>query len=93
MIGDWILDHLKQLFLRVGRADGQPVQQLHHQSSKSLEGAGYSHRWADLDEDALGGMNVYLEFSSLVEWRVEQGKKTLEATLATAYKHSHLLFK
>lgn len=69
------------------------MQQLHHQSSKSLKGTGYSHSWADLDEDSLGGVNVYLEFSSLVDWRIEKGKKTLYAPLATTYPYSHLLFQ
>lgn len=93
VIGNWVLDHFQQLFLGIGGADGQPVQQLHHQSRKSFKGTGYSHNWADLDEDSLGGVNVYLEFSRFVERRVEKGKKTLDVVLATRYKHSHLLFK
>lgn len=77
VIGDGVLDHLQQFFLRIGGADGQPVQQLHHQSSESLEGTGYSNTWADLDEDSLRGVDVYLKFSSLVDGRVEESQKTL----------------
>lgn len=53
------------------------MQQLHHQSSKSLKGTGYPHNWADLNENSLGGVDVYLEFPRFVDWRVEQSKQTL----------------
>lgn len=37
VVSDGVLDHSKQLLVRVGGADGQTVQELHHQTGKSLE--------------------------------------------------------
>ena len=53
------------------------MKQLHHQTSKSLESSGNADRWADLDEDTLGGGNVDLQLSGLVDGGIKEGKKTL----------------
>lgn len=44
VIGDGILDDLEQLLLRRRAPDGQLVQQLHHETSKSLKGTRDAHR-------------------------------------------------
>lgn len=68
MVGDGVFDHLEQLLLRIGRADRQAVQQLHHQSSKPLECSRNAHRRADFDQDAFCGVDVDLQAASLVDW-------------------------
>lgn len=52
------------------------MQQLHHETSKSLERSGNAYSRADFDEDAFGGMDVDLEPAGLVYWRVEEGEQT-----------------
>lgn len=77
MIGNWVLDDLEELLLRVGRAYGESMKQLHHQTSETFEGAGNANGWTDLDQDTFGGVYVYLQLSGFVDRRVEQGKETL----------------
>lgn len=77
VIGDGVFDDLKELLLGVGGADGQTVQKLHHQASKTLEGTGNADRGVDFDQDPFGGMDEDLELASLVHRGVEQGKQTL----------------
>lgn len=77
MVGDGVLDDLQKLFLRCGRADGQSVKKLDHQTSEALEGTGNADGGADFDQDTLCCVNVDLKLASLVERRVEEGKKTL----------------
>lgn len=66
--------NLEQFLLRRGRLDGETVKQLDHETSESLECTWYTDRGADFDEDALCGMNVDLELSSLVDWGIEQSE-------------------
>ena len=71
MIGDWILDDLEQLLLRIGRAYGESMKELHYQTSETLEGAGNANGWTDLDQDAFGSVDVYLQLSGFVDGGVE----------------------
>ena len=48
-----------------------------HEPTEPLEGAGNTDMGVDLDEDALGGVDVHLEEASLVERRVEEGQEAL----------------
>lgn len=77
MVGDRVLDDLEEFFLGVGGADGEAVQELHHQSGEPLECARDAHRGADFNQDALGGMDIDLQLSRLVDGRIEQREKTL----------------
>ena len=81
VVRDWVLDHLEELLLRVGGADGETVEELHHQTGEALEGTWDADRWADFDEDALGGGNVDLEEACLVDWRIEEGEEALRENL------------
>lgn len=78
MIGDGIVDDTEKFLLRVGRLDGQAMEQLDHQTSKALESTRDAHRGRDLDQDALGGGDVDLQSSCLVDGRIKQGKQALE---------------
>lgn len=53
------------------------MEELDHQTSESFEGTWYPDRWAHLDEDSFGGVDVDLKLSCLVDRRVKEGKKTL----------------
>lgn len=77
VIGDGVLDDLEELLLGGGGADRETVQELHHQTGKALEGSGDADGGRDLDQDALGGVDVDLQLASLVDGRVEQGEKAL----------------
>lgn len=66
VVGDGVLNDAEQLLLRVSRADGEAVKQLHHQAGEALEGAGDADRGRDLDEHALGGLDVDLQPARLV---------------------------
>ena len=67
MIGDWVLYDFEQFFLRVCGANGEFVQKLNHEPSKTFEGARYANSRADFDEDSASGMDVYLQLPSLVD--------------------------
>ena len=54
------------------------MEELDHETGESLEGTWDTYCRTDFDEDALRGVDVDLEFSCLVDRRVEEGKKTLE---------------
>lgn len=77
MVGDGVLDNLEELLLGGGGADREAVQELHHQTGKALEGSGDADGGRNLDQDALGGVDVDLQLASLVDRRVEQGEKAL----------------
>lgn len=77
VIGNGILDDLQQLLLRVGRADGEPVKELNHQSGKPLEGPRNTHRGVHFNQNPLGGMDKNLKLASLVDGGVEKGQETL----------------
>ena len=53
------------------------MEELNHETSESLEGTWDTDCRTDFDEDTLRGVDVDLEFSCLVDRRVEEGKKTL----------------
>lgn len=77
VVGDGVLDHLQQLLLRVGGADGQTVEQLDHQTRKTLEGSGNANGGVDFDQNTLSSVDKDLQAASLVDGRVEKGKKAL----------------
>lgn len=77
MVGDGVLDYSEQFFLRVDRSDGEAVQQLDHETGKPFERSGNAHGRADLNEDALGGMDVDLESAGFVDGGIEEGKEAL----------------
>ena len=82
MIGDRVLDHLNQLLLRRCRSNLMPVQQLHHQTSKALEGSRNAHCGADPDEHVACSLDVDLELARLVDRRIEEGEQALYPMLA-----------
>lgn len=47
------------------------MEQLHHQTSESLEGSGDADSGADFNEDTFRGVDVDLQLSSLVYWRIK----------------------
>ena len=58
------------------------MKQLDHETSKSLECPGYSNGWGNFDQDALGGVDVYLEFSCFIDRGVEEGKQALSSSVS-----------
>ena len=84
VVGDWVLDHLEELLLRVRGANREAVQKLDHKAGETLKGTWNADSWADFDEHALGGRDVYLEEASLVDRRIEESEQTLlKSLLAT----------
>lgn len=67
MICDWIFDDFEQLFLRIGRTNRESMEELNHQASETFECPRYSDGGADLDEYALGGMDVDLQSTGFVD--------------------------
>ena len=53
------------------------MEELDHQAGESLERARDADRRADFDQNALGGVDVDLQLSGLVDGRVEQSEQTL----------------
>lgn len=80
VVGDGVLDDAQQLLLRVGGADGQAVQELHHEACEALEGAWDADGRADFDQHALGGVDVDLESAGFVDGRVEEREEALNHT-------------
>lgn len=78
MVRDRVLNHLQELLLRVGTLDGQTMKQLDHKAGEALESTGYTDRRRDLDQDPLGGLDVNLQPSGLIDGRVEKREKALE---------------
>lgn len=79
VVGDRVLDNLQELFLGVCGADGQAVQQLHHQTREALECARDADGGGDFDKYAFGGGDIDLEEAGFVDWGVEEGKETLQS--------------
>ena len=77
VLGEGILDDLHQTRRRTGRLDLHLVQELDHESAEALVSAGHADGGVDLDQHVLGGANVDLETSRLVEGRVDQGQQFL----------------
>jgi hypothetical protein len=82
VVGDGILDHLEQLLLRIDGPDGQLMQQLDHQTSKSFEGTWNAYSGADLDQDSFCCMDVDLQSTSLVDRRVQQSEQALQRVVS-----------
>lgn len=77
VIGDWVLDHLKELLLRVGGADGESVEQLDHQTGESLERSRNADGGVDFNQHTLGRVDENLQATGLVHGGVEKSKQTL----------------
>jgi hypothetical protein len=77
VVGDRVLNNLQELFLRVGGADGKSVEQLNHQTGKSLESSGDADGGVDFDQYTLSRVDENLQATGLVHGGIEQGKKTL----------------
>lgn len=54
------------------------MQELDHQARESLKGTRDTDGRADFDENALGGVDVDLEFPSFVDGRIEEGEEALQ---------------
>lgn len=77
MVGNGVLDDPQELLLGCSRSDGETMEKLDHETSEALEGTRDSDGGRNLDEDALGGVDVDLQLASLVDGRVEQSQETL----------------
>jgi hypothetical protein len=82
MVGNWVLDNLEKLLLRIRGSDGESVEQLNHQTCETLECTRDSDSGADFDQDAFSGCDVDLELAGLVDGGVEKGEKTLKCECA-----------
>ena len=85
MLGEGILDDLHQTRRRTGRLDLHLVQELDHESAEALVRAGHADGGVDLDQHVLGGANVDLETSRLVEGRVDQGQQFLMTNVRSIF--------
>lgn len=70
MICDGVLDDFEQLLRPIDGSNRQPLEQLYHESTESLESPRYTDLRVDLDEDTLCGVNVDLQHARLVEGRI-----------------------
>lgn len=93
VVGDRILDDPQQLLLGIGGANGESMQKLDHETGEALEGARNADGRVDLDQDPFGGMDVDLEFASLVDGRVEESEETLsdKRKIVKSQSGGHLL--
>lgn len=73
VVCDWAFDDSEKLLLGGGRANRQFVEELNHETGKTFKGSGNTDGWADLNENTLGGRDVDLKETSLVNRRVEEG--------------------
>lgn len=55
------------------------MKELNHQAGKPLECTWNAHGGVDFDQDAFGGMDVDLQFSSFVDGGIEEGQKALSS--------------
>jgi hypothetical protein len=63
--------------LRIDGSYCESVEKLDHEACESLKGTRNSNSRADFNEDSFGGVDVDLEFPGLIDWRIEESKKTL----------------
>lgn len=70
VIRDGVLDDAKELLGSLYATDTELVQELDHETAEALEGSRDTDVRVDFDEDSLGGVDVHLEKTSLVEGRV-----------------------
>jgi hypothetical protein len=59
------------------------VEQLDHQTSKSLECSRDADGWADFDQNAFSGVDVDLELAGLVDGRVQECKQALDVEVSS----------
>lgn len=85
VIRDRVLDDAKQLFRAAHGTDAEFVQQLNHQAGKALKRPWNPNVRVDLDQDALGGVDVDLKQPRLVERRVEQRQEALVSDVRTSF--------
>ena len=71
MICDRILDDFEEFFLGIRGSNGEPMQELHHETCKALESSGNSDRGADFDQDSLRRVDIDLQLPGFVHWRVK----------------------
>lgn len=55
------------------------MQQLHHETGEALERPGNAHRRRNLDQDALGRLDVNLQLPRLVDGGVKERQEALAA--------------
>jgi hypothetical protein len=77
MLSDWVFDHAKKLLLRSCGSDGHAMEELNHETSKTLECTRDADRGVDFDQNAFCSVDIDLEFASLVDGRVEEGEEAL----------------
>lgn len=77
MVRDWILDDFQEFLLRVDGSDCETMEELDHETCESLECTRNSDSGADFNEDSLGGVDVDLKFSGLVDRRIQESKEAL----------------
>lgn len=54
------------------------MEELDHETCKTLEGTWDAHSGANFDEHALGCMDEDLKAASFVDGRIEEGEETLQ---------------
>lgn len=59
------------------------MQELDHKTGETLESTRNTHGRRNLDEHALGGVDVDLESAGLVDRRIQQGQETLVGDVGT----------
>lgn len=67
MVRDRVLYNFEQFLLRVGGANRESVQELHHQTGESFECTRNAHCRTDFDENAFGCVDVDLKQAGLVD--------------------------
>jgi hypothetical protein len=77
MLSDWVFNHAKKLLLRSCGSNGHAMEELNHETSKTLECTRDADGGVDFDKDAFRGVDIDLEFAGLVDGRVEEGKEAL----------------
>lgn len=87
MVRHWVPDDLQQLLTPIHRSNTEPLQQLHHQPSESLECPRDTNLWIDLDQYTLRCMDVDLQQSSLVKRGVQQRQETLMCNIWTGFRN------
>ena len=80
MVSDRSFDNPQEFLLGCCAPNGELVEQLHHQASKSLKGARDANGRRYFDQDTPSRGNVYLESTCFVNGRVEQSEQALETS-------------
>ena len=77
MVGYWVFDDFEKLFSALRRSDRELVQQLNHQSRKTLKRARNTRMRMHFNKNIVSRADVHLQMTSLVQWRVQKRQKTL----------------